>query len=197
MIVIKRLVLIFLLPIGLLIGTTQFAFAENDKTELKREFREERRASTSALKKQFKLETRKIRDEKKQLIAEKFVEKMNRVNQKRVEHWRKVLARLIEILALISSKLGASNSSVQIATEKLATAQAAVDAQEGKVYDMNIGTESALKSNAGQAMASEQSDLRTVLNLVNEARKAVHDALRVLKQKPATPTATPSAVPTL
>lgn len=171
--------LLFVLFLGLVVIVTQSqsAFAKNSDNEL----RGERKASISALKKQFKLEIRKIRDEKKQLIAEKFVEKMNRVNQKRVEHWRKVLARLTEILALISSKLGTGNSSVQIAAEKLATAQAAVDAQALKEYSLEVSSESALKSNAGQAMASEQSDLRTVLNLVNEARKAVHDALRVLK----------------
>lgn len=178
------------------------------------ELREIRKASVSAIKEQFKLKIQTIKDEVKQQIVEKFAEKMNRVSQKRVEHWNRILARLSEILAFISGKLGADNPSVVIATEKLALAQAAVDAQEGKVYVINIGTESALKSNAGQAMSEEQQDLQTISKLVNDARKAVHDALRVLKQSGAisgtpsatptetpsptvTPTATPSAVPTL
>lgn len=174
-----------------------------------RELREEKKASFSALKEQYKTELLKIRNEKKRVIVEKFTEKMNQVSQRRVEHWNKILARLNEILTKIDSINHGPlvDEKIDIAKAKLATAQAAVDAQANKTYTVTIASESGLKSNAGEAMKSEQSDLRQIVFLINDAKKSVHDALRALKQEhglgegptgtvSATPSITPSLTPT-
>ena len=165
-------------------GPTTSLNAKNKNTEAK-DLREDLKASASATRQQFKERLQTIKNDAKRQIIEKLTEKMNRVNSRRVDHWRKILARLTDILDRIkatdkhSSELDAAVSQAEV---KLASASAAVEAQSTREYTVNIASESALKINAGKAISAEQHDFQSVLKQINDAKQSVHKALMLLKR---------------
>jgi hypothetical protein len=68
-----------------------------DTKEKNKEFRMENQASRSARKEEFRAKMATLKDERKKQILEKLSDKLERVYQRRVAHWRKVLARLTEV----------------------------------------------------------------------------------------------------
>lgn len=150
------------------------------------------RSEFEAKKAEFRQQLAALKDTRRQTILQNLADKMNRVNKQRVEHWRKVLARLQEVLAKIQAKGTALKSSgkdtssldaaIASASAQLTAATAAVDSQAGREYIINIATGSGLKANAGQAISGEQADLQGVLKIINDARKAVYHAVRILAQ---------------
>lgn len=186
-----------------------------DRREAHQDKKEERLASISARKEAF--QTRKeermasfsaIRDAKKQEILAKIEDKLNKINERRTDHFLKVLARLREILAKIQSRsdraeangknVATVDTAIAAAQAAIDTAETAVNAQADKIYKLTVDDETTARNDVGAALKKLQEDLRGVWQIVQDARKAVFAALRALVAIVGTEggTATPSATPT-
>lgn len=170
--------------------------------------KEERIASIAARREEIRTRVQAIKDEKKLAALERIEEKLNQINQRRTDHFLKVLERLREILAKIQTRTdraetnGKNVSSVDTA---IAAAEAAIDAAEDavnaqadKVYELTVDDETTARNDVGATIKKLQEDLRGVWQDVQDARKAVFDALRALTRVAGNDggTATPSATPT-
>lgn len=164
---------------------------EELKDKRKAEF-EKYKEEIGKRKQEFQKRLQEIRDTKKKEIVAKANEKMNRVNARRVEEWKKTLARLAQYLGQVQNKAaklksnGKDTTGVDSAIVKaqaaIDEATAAVNTQGTKDYTLSIGTELTLKNVIGQAISAEQSDLKTIQQSVDTAKKAVAAAVSALRQ---------------
>lgn len=164
-----------------------------EQFKLEREgLRASRSADLEAKKAALKLKISAIKDLRKQQVASKVADKMQRINLNRTDHWKLMLEKLAALLKKIEAKRDELKTSgndtaeldkaIDTANLKLDIAAAAVASQSGKIYTFNVSSVSALRQNIGTAISGEQKDLRQILFLVNDAKKSVHDALNILKR---------------
>ena len=171
---------------------------------------EERKRSLEAAKterEQFKERLQELRDEKKREVVARIDQNMEKHNEKWVEHWNKVLSRLSEILAKIKTRtdkaaaegqdVTAASAAIAAADAAIAAAQSAIDTQAGKTYVIEITDEEHLGENVSGAVRTFKSDVKAVVEKVQAARKAVHNAFKALKViiKPEEEEASPSPTP--
>lgn len=141
-----------------------------------------------------KMEIGDITDERKQEVVTNIVEKMNSTNARWTAQWSNVLTRLQQLLAKIESRAdlaeaaGQDVSSVREAIDQadaaISEAQVALEAQAAKEYTLEITDEATLGETVRNAMSTLQSDLKSVKELILDARQAVREALTALKQIP-------------
>lgn len=169
--------------------------------------KEERMASIAARKQEVKTRIAAIRDEKKRAALERIEEKLNKINERRTNHFLKVLERLAEILAKIqfrADRAETNGKNVSSVNTAIATAEAAIDAAEtavnaqaDKVYELTVDDETTARDDAGASMKKLQEDLRAMREFVHKARTAVFDALKALTRVVGSDaTTTPTATPT-
>lgn len=169
--------------------------------------KEERMASIAARKQEVKTRIATIRDEKKRAALERIEEKLNKINERRTNHFLKVLERLAEILAKIQFRadraetngknVSSVNTAIATAEAAIDTAETAVNAQADKVYELTVDDETTARNDAGAAIKKLQEDLRATREFIHKARTAVFDALKALTRVVGSDaTTTPTATPT-
>lgn len=139
----------------------------------------------------FKEKVAKIRDAKKKAIVERVQERIDSINKKRVEQMSEFLDRLTKTLGKIESRkdkakasgrdVTAIEAAIKDARTVVDKAQAAVEAQAGKTYVVEIATEAGLKNTVGKAISTLQKDLRNTHKIVVEAKQAVQKVFSLLK----------------
>lgn len=171
--------------------------------------REERKKALEEAKtrrEEFKNKVGEIRDQRKKEAVERIDENIGKHNEKWVEHWNKVLSRLSEILAKIKTRtdkaagegkdVTAVNSAISAADAAIAAAQSSIDAQAGKTYVIEITDEEHLGENVSEVVRGFKTDVKATFEKVQAAKRAVHDAYKVLKsilkpEEAGTPSPTP------
>jgi archaellum component FlaC len=133
-----------------------------------------------------------IRDARKQALLERIENALANINERRTNHFSKVLDRLSEILDKLEVRADAMegegedvstvDTQIEEARAAIDEAQDAVDAQAAKVYTLEITDEETLRAIVGQTFKKLQEDLRAVGALVKDARTAVADVFRALAQ---------------
>lgn len=156
--------------------------------EAKRKAIEEMKTSRE----RFREKVRTLSDERKRGVIENIDETISKHNEKWVEHWNGVLSRLTEILAKIENKanelasLGKDVSEVVTAITEakaaISAAQAAVTAQAGKSYVITIEDEENLGENVSETVGEFKEDVKEVFERVKDAREAVTEAYKKLKE---------------
>lgn len=132
-----------------------------------------------------------FRDEHKKQLVERLNTRLGEVNKKRTNKMTEHLDKFEEVLAKLttrSSDLKAKGKDTVNADNLLGSAKAAIDSaksavstQAGKVYTPTILSETSAKTDVGNSMKTLQSDLKSVRELVQAARKALKDAALALR----------------
>jgi len=153
--------------------------------------REEAKEKFKLKRDEFKAKLEQIKDDRKKVIVERIDTRLATVNKNRTDHMSTVLDKLTSIVDRVSERIATAKANgkdvagveAAIATARtaIAAAQAAVSAQAGKEYVITIGEETALKGVVGKTTSQLQSDLQTVHKLVVEAKQAVQNIFREIK----------------
>lgn len=132
-----------------------------------------------------------MRDERKKLIVERVQEKLGKVNEKRTDHFLKVLERLSTILDKIQSRtekakaegknVTAVETAIASARTAISTAQSAVNVQKAKTYQITVNDDTTARNDVGAATKQLQEDLRVVQDAVAAARNAVQNVFKEIK----------------
>lgn len=148
-----------------------------------------------------------VKDQAKRTAANNIVDRINHVNQVWTNHFMRVLDHLSAVLEKIKSRaqkaadngndVASVNAAIQKATDAIATAKTAVQAQAQKEYVIDTATIAApANTTAGQTnlvvrLREQFKTLRDQLfqdltfvrdGVMRDARVAVQDALQALKQ---------------
>ena len=169
--------------------------ARKKREEVVNEFREKRQEALTELEKkreEFQLKLQEIKDERKQKIVENIDERLASLNEKWISHWNRVLSRLTEILAKITSRANALEaegvdvssvrSAVTVAEAAISAAQEAVNNQVSNTYVVDITSEENLGQDVKSVISDFHANIKSVWDKVKSARLAVGDALKVLKE---------------
>ena len=143
------------------------------------------------MREEFRQNLQRITDERKQTVVENIYERIAAQNEKWVNHWNNVLTRLTSILDKAESRVESSasteadlssfNLAMDNAREAIRVAQAAVDEQAGKTYQIEITDETTLGQVVRSTIADFRNDLRATMGSVQEAKEAVVEVMRHLK----------------
>ncbi|MEK9143808.1 MAG: hypothetical protein AAB481_04250 [Patescibacteria group bacterium] len=170
--------------------------------------REEVKANVQAKREEIKAKVESVRDERKKLVVERVQEKLGNVNEKRTDHFLKVLERLSTILDKIQSRtekakaegknVTAVETAIASARTAITTAESAVNAQKAKTYQVTVNDDTTARSDVGATTKQLQEDLRAVQDTVAAARSAVQNVFKEIKtlvgsKSTATPSATDSS----
>lgn len=132
-----------------------------------------------------------IQDERKRAIIERIASRFESMNENWTDHANNVLERLTLILGKMevrAERLSANREvditgvteAISAAEEAIATAQAVVEKQAGKVYTFEVVDEESLGTVMQTTLSELKADIRNMLDSVKEAREAVHEVLREL-----------------
>ncbi len=170
---------------------------EEKKQEFKQaleEKRNEMKTQIEAKRTELKKRLEVIKDENKKQIIERAGTELNKINERRTNHFSEILEHLDKVLLNISNRankaesrgLGVSVARAAIlnAENTIEVSRAAVKTQAAKVYTISVSTESALRSDANQAKKALRDDLMNVQEAVKLAHEAVKKAAVALAQIP-------------
>lgn len=182
------------------------------KKEFEEKVREEKKQLAERIKEkrtELKGNLEKIKDERKKQIVERVDKQMDELNARMVKHLIEVLDKIEGVLNRASerterAKAAGTNVSVVVAAidqavNAIREARAAIEAQAGKTYTMNVTDEATLKNRVGEARQSLRKDLKVVQDAVKAAHDAVRKMVVALAQlpKPSSNTSTsPTSAPT-
>ena len=165
------------------------------KKEFEANVREEKKQLEERIKEkraELKENLDKIKDVRKKEVVERIDKSMDELNARMVKHLTEVLDKVEGVLNRISDKTekaraaGADVSVVVAAIDQavnaIREARAAIEAQAGKTYTMNITDEATLKNRVGLARQSLRADLKVVQDAVKAAHEAVRKAAVALGQ---------------
>lgn len=141
---------------------------------------------------EFQTRLNQIRDTRKRQTVEQINEKLAKINATKVERFDAYLTRLSEILAKATTRtdkaqakgydVTAVRSAITDAQVAIDAAQAAVDVQATKVYEVEVTDEQTLGQAARAAITQLKSDLSAVRETVKTAKEAVQAVLVALGQ---------------
>lgn len=165
------------------------------RKNLRQDIREKRRETIERFrekKQEFKERLLGIRDERRRAIVERVSDRIDSMNERYVDLFSQALDRLQlildeidgQILTLESTGLdtGEVKNAANSAQSAINVAKAALSAQAGKEYVIQIATdEVVLKASVGKTMSQFRRDIRDLHKKVVDARQAVKNAARVLK----------------
>jgi len=164
------------------------------------------RATVTQNRTDFRERVKAVRDERKLQILERMEGRFNNINERRTNHFQKVLDRLRRILERIQSRsdraksngkdVSAVETAIAQATAAIDAAEQAVNDQKAKTYNVTVTDETTARNEVGDTLKTLQEDLHATWQKVQDARKAVFDALRKLAAIVGGPKLTPTAVPT-
>lgn len=171
--------------------------------------REEVKTNVQAKREEVKAKAQSMRDERKKLVVERVQEKLGNVNEKRTDHFLKVLERLSTILDKIQSRtekaktegknVTAVETIIASARTAIITAESAVNVQTAKTYQITVNDDTTARNDVGAITKQLQEDLRGVQDVVKAARDAVQNVFGQIKTivglgERTTPSATGSSV---
>ena len=140
---------------------------------------------------EFKQRLTEIRDERKREIVKLMDLRMEKMLERWVEHWNRVLARLTEILAKVGTRadkaeaaghdVSSTRAAITEAEAAIAEAQAAVNELAGKTFVIEITDEENLGQNVSDTIHQVREELQAVREKVRAARQAVLDVLHALQ----------------
>ncbi|MBI2068835.1 MAG: hypothetical protein HYT67_01890 [Candidatus Yanofskybacteria bacterium] len=157
------------------------------KEEFQDKVREEKKQLEERIKEkrtELKERLEKIKDERKKQVVERIDKSMDELNARMVKHFTEVLDKVEGVLNRVSErteKAKAAGADVSVvvaaidqAVNAIREARAAIEAQAGKTYTINVTDEATLKNRVGEARQSLRADLK----VVQDAVKAAHEAVR-------------------
>jgi len=180
---------------------------------------EEAKKKREAAREELKLKLEDLKDQRKAKVVEHIGDRINALNEKWINHFNKVLARLNQILAKVKTRAeelasgGTDTSGVgtQItqAETAIAEAQYAVNNQAAQVYDLEPSDETTLGKEVSGVIGDFKDDIKAVWEKVRDARHQVVEAFSALKkatgepegtegqdEEGASPTVSPTETPT-
>lgn len=153
--------------------------------------REEIKTSIQAKREEIKVNIAKMRDERKKIVVQRIQTKLAQVNQRRTEHFLKVLERLSTILDKIQSRTekakaeGKNVSTIETAIASartaISSAESAVNTQKVKTYEITVTDDTTARNDVGAITKKLQEDLRAVQDTVQAARSAVQNVFKEIK----------------
>ncbi len=153
--------------------------------------REEIKENVQVKRAEMKANIKNFRDERKKLVVENVQKKLADLNERRTDHFTKVLERLTTILDKIQSRTekakaeGKNVSSIEEATAAartaIAAAESAVNAQKQKTYQITVNDENTAKVEVGATVKQMHADLQAVHDTVKAARQAVEKVFEQIK----------------
>lgn len=169
-----------------------------ERQENRKELAQTKQAAIQNLKAQaatreaaLKLKLQAFRDQKKAAVAERVSTNLNNINTKRTDQMLKLLTTMTNILNRLETRVNSSSPDVKdpaaaraaiaSARESIASAQAAVNAQQDKDYTLTISTETKAKTEAQATRDALHSNLKSVRDQVIATKKAVSNAIRIAK----------------
>ncbi len=130
-------------------------------------------------------------NERKTKTIEKLQSKFSNINERRTGQMLAHLDRLGKILDKIQARATKAKTNgkdttsldtlITTARTAIATAKAAVEAQQDKTYQITVSSEIQARNEVGQTSKLLQTDLQTTKNLVKAAKDAVQNAAKQLR----------------
>lgn len=143
------------------------------------------------VRKEMKATIKNFRDERKKLVVENVQKKLADLNERRTDHFTKVLERLTTILDKIQTRtekakaegknVAGIQTTIADARAAIATAESAVSVQKGKTYQITVNNENTAKIEVGATVKQLHADLQAVHDTVQAARKAVEKGFEQIK----------------
>ncbi|MEX2052931.1 MAG: hypothetical protein WD898_01750 [Candidatus Paceibacterota bacterium] len=175
--------------------------------------REELKTRIDQKREELKERLEQVRDERKREAVERIDQQMDALNERLLNHYTDILKRLEGVLENLQEKASdfeARGVDVTPVREAIASATAAIDrayaaieAQSGKTYTIEVTTEDNLRNDVGGARQQLHDDLSVVVAALRNAHSAVKNVATVLAQQvriaaannggDASPTSTPEA----
>ena len=176
---------------------------------IKADIKDDSRDRVKKIREELKVKIDKIKDEKKQDMANKIIEQIDRINESWTKHFSNVLNKLEDILKKVKSRqekasangqdVSAVITAVQKAESAIATARSAVSNQAQKTYAVNVSTitgETSTDNGQTKLVSTLRERFKLLKDqlfkdlfalrdgLMKDARNAVHEAARTLSQVP-------------
>jgi DNA repair exonuclease SbcCD ATPase subunit len=152
--------------------------------------REEMQSKIKAARTALQERMSQFRDERKKKIVAELDERLREVNARMIDRITAALDRLDGILADLIARSDAAPSGTDLSAVRAAlarartaidAARAALAAQAAKVYAVAVTTESQARQDVGAVRNALERDLKTVHEMVIQARDAVHAASQLLR----------------
>jgi uncharacterized coiled-coil DUF342 family protein len=162
--------------------------------EKRNEFKEKRKEAVEKFKvkrEEFKEKIKGIRDKRKQVIVQRVDNKISNLNKLHTERFNNILERLSNVFDKIQARIDSLSakgkdvssvtSLIEIARNKISTAQTAVNEQAARDYIIELGDEEKLGEVVSTAHIEFKEDIKSVRDTVKDARKATLDVILELK----------------
>lgn len=143
---------------------------------------------------QLKERLQNIKDEGKRKIVERIDKNISKLNERLMNHFSQVLARLENVLEKIITRTDkaemnghdvlAVRQAIVLAQGAITSARAAIETQSGKVYEIAVSGENALRADVGAARQAFHADVVVVRDAVFAAREAIKNVLQELRKIP-------------
>lgn len=135
-----------------------------------------------------------FKDKQKAQVVERINKSLNSINKKMTGQMLKHLERMASILTKLEARVNSAKPDVKNVTaakEAIADAETAIDlateavsSQAEKDYTITVSSETKVKGDVQKVREQLHNDLKTVRQLVVEAKQAVAKAIRVTKSGP-------------
>lgn len=142
------------------------------------------KANAEARKSALKTQVQKVKDERKREVVERTDARLGELNERRLNHFSNVLAKLEDVLERVTSRADrAEGRGLDVTTVRTAISEAlkavensrlAIQTQTGKTYTITVTSEGNLRVDVEKARRALHDDLAKV----RETVKAAHDAVR-------------------
>jgi len=149
-----------------------------------------RREEIQARREEIKANVQAKLEEYKMRVVERIQTHLTNRNSRWVSHFDRVLERLGNILARITTRkdkfkaggvdTASVDAAIQKASDAIQLAQDAVASQEAKTYQITITDASTARQDASEQVTQLRNDVESVRLLVQSARESVHSALMAL-----------------
>ena len=145
--------------------------------------KQELAATRQEKKQEFKEKLVEVRSEKKREIVTKIDQNIEEMNQKWVDRWIVVLDRLEEILVKLEARSQEEEVVAKIADArtKIATARVSVNTQAGKIYVIELTSQTGVGLDVKKTINQFHNDIKNTKELVMEARQAVVEVVKLVK----------------
>ncbi|QQS38713.1 hypothetical protein IPM62_05000 [Candidatus Woesebacteria bacterium] len=153
--------------------------------------REAVKESNKTKREEFKNKLQEIKVERKKLTLEIIADKLDKINDRWVNHWTLVLDRLDQLASKMSSRadrleeegkdVNAVRVAVSDAHSKILAARKAIETQAANEYVIELSDEAEIKTNVQIVTDKLRQDLEKVKMAVVEAREACRIAIDALK----------------
>lgn len=142
----------------------------------------------------FKAKLEAFKDKRKAQVAERVNTNLNKINQNQTSEMLKHLERMSSLLDKLEGRVNKGSSDIKdsqaakaaigSARTTISTTTAAVTAQAGKDYTINVTSESKIKADVQGVRNQLKTDLQAVRKQVIDAKQSVSNAVRIARGQP-------------